>query len=172
MVFKEDRVARFNSRIKVALSGCHEWTGSRYASGYGQFWWGAGKNMKASRAAWLLFRGDIADGLMVLHKCHNRACCNPDHLYLGDHAQNMVDRREAGRTSRGSHRHNFRRSPDLIQQIKEAVPHGQPLKAICGELGIGWQTMYRAIQMDDELARLVKQTKAVRYRNAALERAR
>jgi hypothetical protein len=35
------------------------------------------------------------DGPFIMHACHNRPCCNPEHLYRGTHAQNMLERRYA-----------------------------------------------------------------------------
>jgi hypothetical protein len=45
----------------------------------------------------MLVNGEIPKGGMVRHKCHNRACCNPAHLELGeaqDNVQDMWDREE------------------------------------------------------------------------------
>jgi DNA invertase Pin-like site-specific DNA recombinase len=39
--------------------------------------------------------------MMVLHKCDNRQCVNPEHLYLGTHSDNMRDRKERARTTKG-----------------------------------------------------------------------
>jgi hypothetical protein len=48
--------------------------------------------------AWMLLRGKVADGMHVLHKCDTPPCVNPDHLYIGTHAQNMRDVRTRKRS--------------------------------------------------------------------------
>ena len=76
------------------LEDCWEWKGKIQSNGYGAF--SSGRNYgiseKASRASWELTRGLIPDNLCVLHSCDNRRCCNPLHLRLGTHQENMVDR--------------------------------------------------------------------------------
>jgi hypothetical protein len=51
----------------------------------------------ASRVAWELMNGVIPDGYDVMHKCDNPPCCNPNHLKLGTHLQNMADMKEKKR---------------------------------------------------------------------------
>jgi hypothetical protein len=93
---------------KVRRSGeaeCWPWTASAWKSGYGQFGvqlpGSAGKrlNVGAHRVAWALSHGPVPDGAWVLHRCDNRLCCNPAHLFLGDHAANMADASAKGRLS-------------------------------------------------------------------------
>src|SRR5689334_21454689 len=91
--------------------GCWNWRGSFFKHGYGAFFLlenGKETTKKASRLSWLVHRGPIADGLMVLHKCDNKACVNPDHLYFGDHAQNMKDSKERKTHCSGQRHYLFR----------------------------------------------------------------
>lgn len=171
----DDLRYRFLGKVKRnQLSGCLEWQrGFLKGKPYGQFWWGkvngGPENMQAHRAAWLLFKGPIPDGMMVLHKCNNGACCETEaegHLYLGTHVRNMRDRDEAGRTSKWDHRYNFKRNPELITKIKDLLPTGKSLQVIADELGIGRQTIYRARDQDPELKEMIKATKTLRYSNA------
>jgi hypothetical protein len=52
----------------------------------------------AHRIAWMISHGDIPEKMFVLHKCDNRLCCNPDHLFLGTQQDNMDDMVSKGRS--------------------------------------------------------------------------
>lgn len=73
--------------------GCWLWTGALNADGYPHFPCPETKEYRGNRIAWRLTRGEIPEGLYVLHKveCHDPRCVNPDHLYLGDQSQNAQD---------------------------------------------------------------------------------
>lgn len=70
---------------------CWEWTGFCYPTGHGQFYMDGRRNIKASRAAWLIFVGDPGESY-VCHHCDNPKCVRLEHLYLGTHQTNMQDR--------------------------------------------------------------------------------
>jgi ribosome-binding protein aMBF1 (putative translation factor) len=54
--------------------------------------------VKSNRMAWRLANGaEIPVGMSVCHHCDNPPCCNPAHLFLGSHRENMADRDAKGR---------------------------------------------------------------------------
>lgn len=85
---------------KVLVAGpddCWEWQGALDSGGYGHIVDETGRVKKAHRLVMLLSGVDV-DGLHVCHTCDNRRCCNPGHLFLGTHRDNMRDRDRKGRT--------------------------------------------------------------------------
>lgn len=89
----------YNKITPEPNTGCHIWAASLDSVGYGLF--GIRRKLfKAHRVAWMLCKGAVPEGLCVLHKCDTPSCVNPDHLFLGTHADNMADKKRKGRVSR------------------------------------------------------------------------
>lgn len=80
----------------ASLGKCWEWTGKTQNNGYGRFRIGK-YTSKSHRVSYRVHIGDIDSKMSVLHKCDNRKCINPSHLYQGDGLQNMADAIERNR---------------------------------------------------------------------------
>ena len=125
------RVARSNSE------SCWEWQGGKTPDGYGK----AGhkhRNYLAHRLAWELTFGPIPEGLQVLHRCDNPPCCNPAHLFLGTHADNMRDM--AAKSRRDSHGEKNNRAKLTVKQVLEIreryIPDGSRNSVLAAEYGV------------------------------------
>lgn len=84
------------NNTKVSDSGCWEWLLSGTLNGYGRVYH-SGTRELAHRFSFRVFKGEIPSGLVVMHTCDNRRCCNPDHLTLGTASDNIQDMVKKGR---------------------------------------------------------------------------
>ena len=82
-------------------TACWEWTGSRFASGYGQLPAQRDTGSLAHRASWRIHYGLIPHGMCVLHHCDNPPCINPSHLFVGTNKDNSKDMVAKGRSANG-----------------------------------------------------------------------
>ena len=91
MTALKDRLMKY---IKIMPSGCWEWQGNRHYKGYGRIQLD-GKPQFAHRVSFRILKGDYQPIDLILHKCDNKPCVNPDHLYKGtkqDNARDMIER--------------------------------------------------------------------------------
>ena len=92
-----------------------------------------GKKHLAYRLTYELVHGTTIDSdVVVRHKCDNSACCNPHHLELGSHQENMDDMKER-------ERHGL---PHItVRAIRKAASNGTTHEAIAALFGLGRSTV-------------------------------
>lgn len=110
---------RLKNRISIDSNGCWNWSLQLSPCGYGLTTYRKHPCQRASRVSYLIWNGNIPNGMFVYHKCDNPKCINPEHLFLGTHADNMRDMKEKGRACKGenSHLHKSNRSKFNEQRI-------------------------------------------------------
>lgn len=113
----------------ITPTGCHEWTGMATKHGYGRVSW-YGKKRLSHRVA-LHIHGvlvDLDDEICVLHRCDNRLCCNPEHLFLGSKKDNTQDAMQKGRQvlprGKGEKSGNAKLSNSQAEEIRKLYKSG------------------------------------------------
>jgi hypothetical protein len=146
---KEEHVRRFWRKVNKTDT-CWLWNASKSTCGYGKF---TARRLGhhctgAHRFAWEISFGEIPEGLLVLHCCDTPACVRPDHLFLGTPADNMLDKVQKGRQSKGpqhaaSHAStkgerngNSRLTWEIVRQIRAEYTPGMGYKNVANRYNV------------------------------------
>lgn len=109
---------RFWQNVTISDSACcWEWKGA-LRNGYGVFSVN-GKITYAHRYSYKLVYNQIKEGLCVLHKCNNRLCVNPSHLYIGTKQDNANDKVNSNRQIKGGQSKLSKLTEQQVREIKE-----------------------------------------------------
>jgi hypothetical protein len=132
------------------IDGHWMWTGSN-SRGYGRFSINR-RGIPAHRAAWLLFRGEIPEGLQVHHLCYRKGCVNPDHLEPRTARDNNLDVSPLRQPRKPKSPHRWR---------KAVCKHGHPME---GE-NIAWTTHAdgRRVRYCRECARIMNRAQYAKH---------
>jgi len=129
---------------KDAPNGCWEWTGALTENGYGYIGY-QGDNIMVHRLVWELTNGPIPDGHLTCHKCDvnyppgdktYRRCCNPEHLFVGTHTDNMQDMHNKQRHAHGETHGNSKLGETDISEIRRRYKEGVSQSVLAREYGV------------------------------------
>jgi hypothetical protein len=145
---------RFWAKVRrVDGDGCWEWAAALGTKGYGKIQRpGTRITEGAHRASYELNIGPIPTGLWVLHKCDNRKCVRPDHLFLGTCQDNIDDMHAKGRGaltnlgSTGARSVTRVFSDDEVRAMRERAARGVSMCRIAKEVGHDKRGVARAIK--------------------------
>lgn len=117
--------------------------------GYGRMKWGD-RNHLAHRIAWSLANNSSLPSEDVLHECDNPLCCNPSHLFLGSHDDNMADMACKGRSNTVGTKFDRRAvlTPGQVREIRRRFSNGERNKsALAREYGVSHTAIYKIIKL-------------------------
>ncbi len=121
------------SKVDVRdIDECWLWVGAHGKHGHGHLQRGGRgtKFVTAHRAAYELTYGPMSDDLEVCHRCDVRDCCNPKHLFLGTHRENMVDMSRKGRSP------HQKLTLNQVSDIRSRRYRGESSKALSSSFGV------------------------------------
>jgi len=148
---------RFWSKVKInSADQCWPWIArSKFRDGYGAFKVKR-KQLRASRISYTITKGQIIDGLCVIHTCDNPSCCNPNHLLLATQSENIQDMCRKQRQARGE-KSGARLHPEKcsrgelhgqsklkdaqVQQIRNLGAQGINGHAIASKFNVSYRTI-------------------------------
>lgn len=132
---------------RVEGDGCWEWLAGKTKKRYGAFVFN-GRNLIASRMAFILANGNIRCDLYALHKCDNPPCCRPDHIYAGTHIDNVRDAvaRSGQRHHRGATNCNAKLTVEQVASARALHLSGVSGNVLAARFGLSQPSMSKLLR--------------------------
>lgn len=142
MIIKEENVRKESKPIEVVVNdnGCWECVShAKDSIGYCIINRN-GIRTSVHRYVYTLYNGEIPPGMCILHSCDNRCCCNPNHLSVGTHKDNMEDMHNKGRAN---HANKFAKyEKDIINDYQLGIK----IKVIMDKYNISRRNIYTILE--------------------------
>lgn len=133
--------------------GCWLWTAYVGTHGYGAIGAGGkhGEILLAHRVSWELHNGPVPEGRFILHRCDNRKCVRPDHLFLGDAKANTDDMWSKGRgfapeVLQGTANRNAKLTDAAVLAIRAEYAAGATQTALGHRYGVSQTVIWRVVR--------------------------
>jgi hypothetical protein len=138
----------FWNRVKVGHpEECWEWIGKPDSVGYGAMTYQK-KSWRSHRLSYVLTYGNnIPKGMSICHRCDNRKCCNPNHLFLGTHQENISDMIQKQRQIKGECVHSCKLTETDVVQIRQMYDKGKVgYIRLSKQFGVNYKTIQAIIR--------------------------
>lgn len=139
------KVNKAGPTVRRELGPCWLWSGSVMTNGYGCIR-EQGKTMTAHHASWLLAgKSPPPKGIFLCHRCDDRRCVNPAHLFEGTPGDNtrdavakgrMVQQHSPERMPRGSTHHEAKLTEEQVREIRRLAAGGRSKLSIAKQFGV------------------------------------
>lgn len=113
-------IESFEKRV-IKSNGCWGWKGYIAKTGYAILSSRFLKEQRAHRISFIIHKGEIPEGLYILHSCHNRSCTNPEHLRAGTNKENMKDKCDAFRQHFGASKEKVKAIKIILKEQKFSI---------------------------------------------------
>lgn len=134
-------IYRFFTKVDIKEEDeCWNWLESVDKDGYGRFSY-YDRNLHSSKVSLIIHNGKIPKGIYALHKCDNRKCVNPKHLWLGSQQENLEDRDNKGRGNIS----NFKINVDIATKIREDFLNGLNKRQLFKKYKISSRIIYSVV---------------------------
>jgi DNA invertase Pin-like site-specific DNA recombinase len=129
---------------EIQDNGCILFQGAKDPAGYGKYVTKEGKQATVTRAVLAEKLGYVLpSNIDACHTCDNPSCINPEHLWAGTRAQNLLDASKKGRTQGKSHPlSNAKLDWEKVREIRQRLAAGERMKDLAKEYGVGWGAIH------------------------------
>lgn len=127
-------------------TGCWNWCRQKFPKGYGAIYFNH-HLIPAHRASLLIYKKfNIKSKLYVLHRCDNKSCVNPKHLFLGTAYDNYHDSKMKNRNCAGERHGRSKLKYEQIREIRLLRRQGMTFVAIAKKFGVRHSTIMAIIK--------------------------